>query len=109
LRPRGVPAAELRGDPRAQISIDRQEFPVTILIAGAHVLLADGLEGTYPRLSNHLVDVMQAGQKMVLQFDLLKPQPGHRASFDGEATVELRAAGARNAIAAMRRCAGPVG
>ena len=109
LRPSGAPSAELRDDPRAVISIDRREFPVAMLFAGAHVLLADRLEGAFPRLSDRLVEAMQVGRQMVLRFDLLVPQSGRRAPFDGEATVDLHAAGGREAVAAMRRCAGRTG
>ena len=65
--------------------------------AGAHVLLADRLEGAFPRLSDRLVEAMQVGRQMVLRFDLLVPQSGRRAPFDGEATVDLHAAGGREA------------
>ena len=45
LRPSGAPSAELGDDPRAVISIDRREFPVAMLFAGAHVLCQIGLRG----------------------------------------------------------------
>ena len=66
LRPTDISTARLRADPRAKIFIDSQEFPVAILFAGAHVLLADGFDGLTPLLSDPLVEAMHSGRKMVL-------------------------------------------
>ena len=101
----GTSAAELADDPRASISIDAEDYPVTIMFAGDHVLLADEVEGLFPRLSDRLIEAMQAGRTMILQFALLAPDLNRRASFDGDASIELETAGAREAIAAMRHCA----
>lgn len=109
LRPRGAPLAMLKDDPRATIFIDAHEFPVALLFADDHAVLADRREGRFPLLSDRLVDALQTDQRMILHFDLVAEPPGHPASFDGEATVDLQAVGAREAIAAMRRCAGSAG
>jgi hypothetical protein len=107
LRPlRGSPE-ELRDDPRARISIDGQQYPVTLMFADDHVLLADSLTGTFPRLSDPIIGAMQTGRTMILQFELLAPRPGRPAGFDSNATLDLVPAGAGEAIAAMKRCAGP--
>ena len=105
LRPSGVSPTDLKNDPRARISIDAAEFPVALLFAGDHVLLADGMDGRFPRLSNRLLDALQTGQSMILRFDLVPKQAGYPS--DSEAMVDLRADGAREAIAAMRFCDGP--
>lgn len=105
LRPLGMSVAELADDPRASISIDAEDYPVTIMFAGDHVLLADDVEGAFPRLSDRLIGAMQAGRTMILQFALLAPGLNRRASFDGNASIELETAGAREAIASMRHCA----
>jgi hypothetical protein len=105
LRPLGTSAAELADDPRASISIDAEDYPVSVMFAGDHVLLADDVEGLFPRLSDRLIEAMQAGRTMILQFALLAPRLNRRASFDGDASIELETAGAREAIAAMRHCA----
>lgn len=105
LRPIGVSPADLKDDPRARISIDAAEFPVALLFAGDHVVLADGTDGRFPRLSNRLLDALQMGRSMILRFDLAAKQAGYPS--DSEAMVDLRADGAREAIAAMRLCDGP--
>jgi hypothetical protein len=110
LRPIGISPADLKDDPRARISIDAAEFPVALLFAGDHVVLADGMDGRFPRLSNRLLDALQMGQSMVVRFDLVAKQAGY--PFNSEAMVDLRADGAREAITAMRLCDGsavPVG
>jgi hypothetical protein len=48
---------------------------------------------------------MQTGETMVLRFDLVEGSPGERASFDGEAVVDLKSG--RQAIVAIRQCAKP--
>jgi hypothetical protein len=107
LRPVGVPPAYLRDDPRAKISIDAADFPVAILFGGDYVVLADGLDGRFPRLSDRLLDSMHKGQSMILHFDLVTKRPDEKRSSDSKAIVDLRADGGREAIAAMRLCAGP--
>ena len=110
LRPNGVSPADMKNDPRATISIDAAKFPVALLFAGDHIVLADGTDGRVPRLSDRLLDALQMGQSMVLRFDLATNQAGYPS--DSEAIVDLRADGAREAMAAMRLCAGdeaPVG
>ena len=53
------------------------------MFAGDHVLLADDVEGAFPRLSDRLIEAMQAGRTMILQFELLAPDLNRPASFDG--------------------------
>jgi hypothetical protein len=103
LRPNGVAPEKLKVDPRAEVSIDGQIFPVSILFADEFAVLADGEHDLLPSLSDRLLDAMAKGRRMVLRFDLAGEQPGQAAAFDGEAQVELGAA----AISAVRRCATP--
>jgi hypothetical protein len=106
MRPlRGSPA-ELRDDPRANISIDGQQYPVTLMFADDHALLVDSVTGVLPRLSDRLVEAMQKGRTMTLQFELLAPRSGRPAGFDSTATLDLVTAGASEAIAVVKRCAG---
>lgn len=107
LRPLGATPPELTDDPQGRISIDNAEYPVEVVFAGDHVLLADGTQGRFPRLSDRLIEAMQTGRTMILHFTLPAPGPDHPASFDGNATVDLQAAGASRAFAAMRQCANP--
>lgn len=107
LLPNGVAPDQLKGDPRAEISIDGRVFPVAILFAGEYAVLADGQRGMFPLLSDRLLDAMQAGRTMLMRFDLVAERPGKPAAFDGEAVIELRSAAGGAAVAALRRCAGP--
>jgi hypothetical protein len=106
LRPIGASPAALTEDPQASIAIDGNQYPVTLMFADDHVLLADDLGGALPRLSDQLIDAMQKGRTMSLQFELLMPRPGRPAGFDSKATLDLMAAGAKEAIAAMKQCTG---
>jgi hypothetical protein len=106
LRPIGVSSAGLTNDPRAGISIDGKQYPVTLMFAGDYVLLADSHKGASPGLSDRLLDAMQTGRTMILQFELLVRRPGRHAGFDTKATLDLMTAGAKEAIAALKQCAG---
>jgi hypothetical protein len=106
LRPIAASPRELTDDPRASISIGAQEFPVALLFADDHAVLADTTEDRFPALSDRLIEALQTGPTMILHFDLGAKRPGRPASFDGEAIVDLQGIGARDAIRAMRRCAG---
>lgn len=97
-----------KDDPRAIVSIDGQDFPVELLFADDHVVLADAQEGRMPMLSQKLADAMQAGRTMTVKVDLLA-EPAGAPAMDGEAVVNLRGPGGREAIAAVRRCAGSAG
>jgi hypothetical protein len=102
LRPLHADASSLRDDPKAEIAIDDQVFPVTLAFADNFVVMADTDDGSVLSLSNRLLSAMQRGHTMTLHFDLVAP-----ASFDAEAVVDLRASGAQDAIAALRRCSEP--
>jgi hypothetical protein len=106
LRPIAESPGELSDDPRASISIGAQEFSVALLFADDHAVLADRTEDRFPALSDRLIEALQTGPTMILHFDLGAKRPGRPASFDGEAIVDLQGIGARDAIRAMRRCAG---
>ena len=93
-------------DPRAEVAIDDQVFPVALLFAEDHVVLADAQAGPFPLLSQALLDAMQAGKTMTLRFDLLAEWSGS-STFDSQAVVDLRAPGGREAIATLRRCGEP--
>lgn len=107
LRPKGVLASSLKEGPQAEISIDGHVFPVALLFADVYAVLADAQAGPFPLLSDQLVEAMQTGKKMTVRFDLLAERAGEPARFDGEAVIDLRRGGGREALTAMRRCANP--
>ena len=96
--------AALKDDPRAVVAIDGHDFPVSLLFADDHVVLADAQDGPWPMLSARLVEALQAGKTMTVKVDLLAEMAGAPA-MDGELTVDLRAAGGRDAIATVLNCA----
>jgi hypothetical protein len=109
LLPRGVPPLRLKNHPRAEISIDGRVFPVGLLFADDHVVLADETEPMFPWLSDRLLDTMEKGRTMVLRFDLVAELAGQPAAFDGGAVIALQVTAGGKAVSAMRRCASPVG
>jgi hypothetical protein len=100
--------AGLKDDPRAVVVIDGHDFPVSLLFADDHVVLADAQDGPWPMLSTRLVEALQAGKTMTVKVDLLAEMAGAPA-MDGETVVDLRAAGGRDAIVTMLDCAGTGG
>jgi len=104
LIPANATANRLKTDPRAEISIDSKIFPVELLFAGDHVVLADETDRMYPRVSERLLDALEEGLLMSLRFDLVAETGRLPAALDGEAVVELRDAGSGSAVAAVRRC-----
>ena len=105
LRPTYPHTAAMKNDPKAVVAIDGREFPVDLLFADNYVVLADAQDGPWPMLSPRLADALQAGKTMTVRVDLLA-KPAGAPAMDGEMVVDLRAPGGREAIAAMRRCAG---
>ena len=90
LRPIGASPAALTEDPQASIAIDGNLYPVTLMFADDHVLLADDLGGALPRLSDQLIETpTQKGRTMTLQFELLMLSPGRPAGFDSKATFSI--------------------
>jgi hypothetical protein len=104
LIPANATANRLKTEPRAEISIDDKVFPVELLFAGDHVVLADETDRLFPRLSNRLLDALEEGSSMTLRFDLVAESVREPAAFDGEAVIGLRDAGSASAIAAVRQC-----
>ena len=95
-----------KSQPHASITIDDGVFPADLLFADDYVVLADTQKDFVPMLSDRLLDAMQRGRTMELHFDLLAELPGQPPAFDGEAIVDLQAPGGRQAISALRHCAG---
>jgi hypothetical protein len=104
LAPKGAQAAKTKDDPQAELSIDGEIFPVTLLFSESYAVLADDQDGMLAKVSDHLLSAMQTGTTMTLRFDLLAERPSDRP-FDGEAVVDLQRPNRGEAIAAMRRCA----
>lgn len=104
LIPANAASERLKTDPRAEISIDGKVFPVELLFAGDHVVIADETQKMFPRLSENLLDALESGAKMHLRFDLVAEPARQPAAFDGEAVVELPGGAGNNAVAAIRRC-----
>ncbi|TAJ96900.1 MAG: hypothetical protein EPO41_05090 [Reyranella sp.] len=108
LMPDGVAAGRAKADPRAEIVIDDHVFPVGLLFAEDHVVLSDETREMFPGLSEHLLDAIEQGTTMRLNFDLVAEPVGRPEAFDGGAVVDLQAgpAGTRGkVVAAVRRCA----
>lgn len=108
LMPDGVAAGRAKADPRAEIIIDDHVFPVGLLFAEDHVVLSDEPREMFPGLSERLLDAIEQGATMRLNFDLVAEAVGQPAAFDGGAVVDLQAGpvGTRGkAVAAVRRCA----
>jgi hypothetical protein len=104
LVPTNATTDRLKTNPRAELAIDGRVFPIDLLFAGDHVVLADETKGMFPRVSDRLLDSLQDGRLMKLRLDLVA-QPGRDpAAFDGEAVIELRGADSESVIAAVRRC-----
>lgn len=104
LLPASASADRLKTDPRAEVSIDGRVFPVEILFAGDHVVLADETQKMFPGLSERLLDALEDGATLRLRFDLVAEPARQPAAFDGEALVELRGGVGESAVAAVRRC-----
>lgn len=108
LMPDGVAAARAKHDPRAEIVIDDQVFPVGLLFAEDHVVLSDETREMFPLLSERLLDAIEQGTTMQLRFDLVEEPAGQPPAFDAEAMVDLQAGPAEmrgRPVAAVRRCA----
>lgn len=103
LRPLAASAVRPEDDPTAEIAIDGQVFPVSLMFTERYAVLADGERDRMAALSDRLLDAIQSGRSMTLRFDLVADGTSDR---NDEAVIDLRSAGAREAIAAMRRCAG---
>lgn len=104
LAPVNAQAARTKDDPKAELSIDGETFPVALLFSESYAVLADDQDGPFAKLSDRLLSAMQTGRTMTLRFDLLADRPPDR-SFDGEAVVDLQRPHKAEAIAAMRHCA----
>lgn len=75
LRSKYLSSRSLKDDPQAEISIDGNTFPVSLLFADDYAVLANTQEGLFPPLSDRLVVAMQTGKTMILRFDLLAERP----------------------------------
>lgn len=95
--------AALKDDPKAVVAIDGKEFPVSLLFADDHVVLADDQDGPWPMLSPKLVTALQAGKTLTVKVDLLAESAG-AAAMDGEAVFALQAPGGSDAVGALKPC-----
>jgi hypothetical protein len=106
LLPKGFTPPQLKADPRAEILIDGRAFSAGLFFADDYVVLADA-EGVYPVLSEPLLDAIEAGETMVLRFDLVSERADQPAAFDSEAVINLHTGAGGAAVAIVRRCAAP--
>jgi hypothetical protein len=104
LQPTYIHTAAMKDDPRAVVSIDGKDFPVSLLFADDHVVLADAQDGPWPMVSPALLNALESGKTMTVKVDLLA-EPNGPAAMDGEAVVNLQGPGGHNAVAALRHCA----
>ena len=99
-------AGNLKNTPTVDFTIDDVSYAVHLLFADDFVVVADFTDGLMPILSGALLDALQAGRRMELQFQLLQGTHGQTPAFDGIAVVDLQAGPGGAAVAAVRRCAG---
>ena len=107
LAPLGA-GKDLKDDPTVDLIIDGLSHSAQLLFADDFVVVADSADGAMPLLSDALLDVLQAGRRMELRFQLVKVAHGQAPAFDGIAVVDLQAGPGGAAVAAVRRCAGEV-
>ncbi len=102
LAPAG--AGVLKNDPTVEFSIDGVSHVVELLFADSFVVVADAADGVMPMLSETLLDALQSGRRLELQFHLLQRKHGY-VPADGTAVVDLQAGQGGAAVATVRRCA----
>lgn len=107
LTPLGA-GKDFKDDPTIDLIIDGLSHSAQLLFADDFVVVADFADGAMPLLSDALLDVLQAGRRMELRFQLVKMDHGQAPPFDGIAVVDLQAGPGGAAVAAVRRCAGEV-
>ena len=107
LAPLGA-GKDLKDDPTVDLAIDGLSHAAQLLFADDFVVVANSADGAMPLLSDALLDVLQAGRRMELRFQLVKVAQGQAPAFDGIAVVDLRAGKGGAAVAAVRRCAGEI-
>jgi hypothetical protein len=103
LAPLDAHAAAPKDEPRAEIAIDGQRFPLALVFSENFAVLGDDWDGLSPKLSDRLLRAMESGKTMIVRTDLLAEPEGPPA-FDGEAVVNLQSHGKTEAFTAMRRC-----
>jgi hypothetical protein len=104
LAPAYAHSAPLKEEPRADITIDGQRFPATLLFAENFAVVGDARGRHSPKLSDRLLRAMETGKMMKVRADLLA-KPKSPPAFDGEVVVNLQSHGKAEAIRAMRHCA----
>jgi hypothetical protein len=102
LLPNGADPHSRKDNPSVEIVIDDRTFGADLLFADEYVVVADGVGGHQPFLSEGLLDALQYGRTMVLRFDLLREGADQLRRFDSQLVVDLRFG--QTAIAAVRRC-----
>ena len=100
---------QLKDEPRVEIIVDGASFPVGLFFSDDYAVLADTVDTHVPLRSDTVINAMQVGRVMVLRFDLLVEGSGEPAVLDGSAVFDLQAGAGGGALAAGRRCAGPLG
>jgi len=99
---------DLRDDPAVDLVIDGLSHSAQLLFADDFVVVADSADDAMPLLSDALLNALQLGQRMELQFQLVKVAHGQGPAFDGIAVVDLQAGPGGAAVAVVRRCAGAI-
>ncbi len=95
---------DLDDRPTVDVIIDASRHAAELLFADDFVVVADSADGSMPLLSKALLDVVQAGRRMELQFHLTKATRGQARAIDGVAVVDLQEGAGGAAVAAVRRC-----
>jgi len=103
LAPSGAPSGPTKQDPRADITIDGQRFAVSLAFAENYAVLGDEGDRSWPKVSERLLRMLEAGKTMTLRTDILA-EPAGPPAFDSRLVVNLQSPGKVEAIRAMLRC-----
>ncbi len=106
ILPRGASPDDMKGQPRAEMTIDGRTFPVMVAFGGDYAVLADREEESLPYLSAALAAALESGQVLMLRFDLVREAEGQPPALDGELEVDLTAGEGRSALAAVHQGCG---
>jgi hypothetical protein len=97
----------LREGPKVRAVIDGKPHPASLYMAGEYAVIADSIQGRSPALSRQLLDALEQGRELVLQFAMFAEPVDPGSRYDVEATIDLQAGMGGAAVAAVRRCAMP--
>ena len=105
LLPNGASREQIKDEPRVRLQVDGAVVPADIYFAGEFAVVANQVAGGRPVITPPLAATLERGKEMILQFDLLRDQPG-ATPFDALAVITLNSANGAASIGAVRRRCG---